>query len=197
MSRSFAPRARSLKLIAALTAVAALLAFIGCSDDDKAPTAPGGGGTPTTTSFTGILSDGLSSGKLTVTVNTTTLAGHRPVRGLLGAANAPVTATGVAKVGGVTTNMTGTYDPDTDSLYLAGGGWTIAGLLSTDGTESQIEGTVTGPGGTGFFICANLPNRTINIYTGKYWNQASRQPAGMSRPSRSAPPGSSIPPPEW
>jgi len=152
----------------AVILMAGALAFLGCGgDDDKNPVTPGGG-TPTTTTFIGIASDGVTSGKLTITVISASLTG--------GIRAGALHAASVVAVGNIITHtsatpLTGNYDPDLDSLYLSGTGWTLIGHLESDGGDDTILGQLTGPNGPGYFVSGHLSS-PLNIYTGKYHNQA-------------------------
>ena len=168
------PRPRNdIRAIVAALLVAAILAFFGCSNNDnKNPVAPGGG-TPTTTLFTGFVTDGVQSGKVIVVVNSPGLAPRLRAGSLH---QALVSATGTVKIGSATTNLTGYYGNNdltgVDSLWLDGGGWSLRGGYGADGGQSGIIGAASGPNGPGFFVTGNFDGLPISVYTGKYFNQA-------------------------
>src|SRR5512140_812404 len=147
-----------------LAVTAALLAAFGCGSDNKNPVNPGGGTTPTTT-FTGLLANGTQSGKLSITVNSTSLA-----RGLHGAPAAAVTATGTLKiVGGSTVSLTGSYDSELDTLHLAGGGYLIRGTYYTPTDQPpSMNGEWTGPGGAGFWGCVLGSGSAVKVFCGTF-----------------------------
>lgn len=163
------PRQTLLRVPLALATLGlvSLLAINGCGDDNNDnPTNPGGGAT--TTSFTGTFVSGYEGGMLTVTVNTVSLA--RSLR----AGSAAVTATGVLSPdGGTAVNLTGTYDATTDSLYLAGGSYTLAGQYDGSGPIAGIGGVYVGPNAhPGVFGCAVGGSSSIQVYCGTFENDA-------------------------
>ncbi|HKQ56538.1 MAG TPA: hypothetical protein VJY35_01605 [Candidatus Eisenbacteria bacterium] len=132
LHRSSIRLAMSIALVAAL----ACLGLTGCGDDPP-PNAPGPSGS---TTFEGTIAGQTSSGTLTITVATSNPSPQpRPM-----GASAVVTATGtVTPAGGPGVALTGTYDDQSDQVSLTGGGWTLAGGLTSFG----LEGTYSGPGG--------------------------------------------------
>ena len=157
-------------------ALIALLALSGCGDSDDNPVNPGGGGS-TSTAFTGMATSGTQSGKLTVSVGTTSLAPRWGSR----AGAAVVTATGVIVINGSTYNLTGTYDNTTDSLTLSGGGYTFVGSYETVGVpQPSLVGTWAGPGGqSGEFVCPVGTATSIKVYLGTFHSTASPPDSGM------------------
>ncbi len=155
--------------LAAAITLTALIAFVGCGDDEKNPAAPGGGVTPTS-GFTGLMTNGQQSGKITITVNSTTLAGRLPAHR---AGAAEVAASANFTFGGATNMATGVYSEEGDTLNLSGSGYTFAGELDLDGGSGppSLVGQFDGPGGLGFF--GALSNElSPTIYCGKFWNTA-------------------------
>ena len=150
--------------LALLATTAVLLAFLGCGSDDKNPVNPGGGTTPSTT-FTGVLANGTESGKLSITVNSTSLA-----RGLHGAPAGAVTATGTLTiVGGSAIPLTGSYDSELDTLYLAGGGYLIRGAYYTPTDQPpSMNGEWVGPSGAGFWGCFLGSGNAVKVYCGTF-----------------------------
>jgi len=130
-------------------ALAALVAAGACSSDSKSS----GGGGSTTTTWVGLVqgSDGVESGSLSVTAQTASPAIGRPGGGISLAAG-DVTATGTYKrvtpTAG-TVDLSGTYNPDGNSLDISGSGYTFTGGF--DG-QSRLEGNFTGPNGDGNFV---------------------------------------------
>lgn len=158
----------TLHLAGGLLTLAVLAQLVaGCSDDKKNPAAPGGG-TPTSTSFVGIFTNATESGKITITVNTTSLAGRIRVSQ---AGAATVTATATLSIGGGgSASLTGTYNDVTDSLYLSGSNYTFAGEYDETSTPPVIDGAYSGPNGSGQFdaIVGTASSTPIEIYLGTF-----------------------------
>jgi hypothetical protein len=128
-----------------------------CSDSGG-----GGGGTPQITTFVGVASsgDGTTSGSISITVQTTTLA---PPTATGPSVRAPANATGTLVMGG-STSLTGSYDPDTDILALSGGGYTFGGGF--DGVD-RLEGLWSGPGNTSGTFVTSLSTNAV-AFCGTY-----------------------------
>jgi hypothetical protein len=156
-------------------ALIALLALAGCGDDDDNPVNPGGGST--STSFTGMAMSGTNSGKLTVSVGSTSLAAQWGNR----TPAVVINATGVLVINGSTVNLTGTYDNAADSLTLSGGGYTFVGTYETVGVpRPSLVGTWTGPGGaTGEFVCPVGSAATVKVYLGQFYSTTSPPNSGV------------------
>ena len=130
-----------------LLTAAFILTGAGCGGDGGGG---GGGGGAQTSSFFGIVSsdDGTATGSIAVIVQAAALAPPAVTGPNL---TAPVNATGTLQFGGQT-DLAGTYDPDTNTLALSGGGYTFGGGF--DGVD-RLEGLWTGPGNTsGTFVTA-------------------------------------------
>jgi hypothetical protein len=154
---------------ALLTLVIAFQLSTGCSSNDKKnPAAPGGGGTTQTTTFVGIFTNATERGKITVTVNTTSLAARiRAAR----AGEPSVTATAtLAPATGSTVSLAGLYDSATDSLKLTGGGYTFLGIYDASNTPPSVYGGYSGPNGMGSFgaIPTTASSSPIEIYLGSF-----------------------------
>lgn len=159
--------ARALLCFAAATLLAA-----GCGSDKKV-TAPTGGGGPTSTSFTGILVNTTQTGRLTVTIATSSLAApFRVARSVpfpaSSAGAASVSATGMIEFPTDTMNLTGTYNTATDSLNLSGEGYTLEGHVDTSGSKPALQGKYSGPSGTGGFGCSEGTASTVQLYCGTF-----------------------------
>jgi len=144
-------------------ALVALVAAGACTSES---TTGGGGGT--TTTWVGLVqgSDGVESGSLSVTAQTASPAMGRPGGGISLAAG-DVTATGTYKrvtPTAATLDLSGTYNPDGNSLDLAGSGYTFTG--SFDG-QSRLEGNFTGPGGDGNFV-TEKDTGAAQVYCGTF-----------------------------
>jgi hypothetical protein len=129
--------------------LAALVLVAGCGDDDG-----GNGGGGDVTEVNGIVStnDGLASGSLFVEVQSSSLVRAVRTASAVAASRAPVAASGDVTLFGSTTDLSGTYDPETGVLALEGGGYVFGGLYDGE----TVTGTWTGPGGTaGSFIAAS------------------------------------------
>lgn len=140
----------------------------GCSNSDNKNPASPGGGTPQSTTLVGVLTNGTENAKLTVTINSTSLAaGLRLSRAP--AASHTATAT-VAFSGGGTQSLAGAYDDGKDSLYLAGAGYTLIGTYDSSNDPPSLFGFYSGPNGNGQFGCldgTSLPSG-IEIYLGTF-----------------------------
>lgn len=165
------PTQRIALLAAALTVGALIVLLAGCGSDDKKPPA-GGGTTPTSTTFAGVFTNGTESGKLTVVVNSTSLAARfRPAMSLdpWQAGTAVITASATLKFGGgATETVTGTYDSTTDSLVLSNGDYTFHGEYDDVADPPSIAGYYTGPNGDGTFGALNAGTTPIQIYLGTF-----------------------------
>ncbi|HUL69555.1 MAG TPA: hypothetical protein VLT17_04865 [Gemmatimonadales bacterium] len=145
-------------------ALVALVAASACTSDSKSS----GGGGSTTTTWVGLVqgSDGVESGSLSVTAQTASPAMGRPGGGISLAAG-DVTATGIYKrvtPTAATVDLSGTYNPDSDQLDLAGSGYTFTGGF--DG-QSRLEGNFTGPNGDGNFVTEKQTG-SAQVFCGTY-----------------------------
>lgn len=151
---------RAYGVVLILSALFLVMLWSGCND--KKSSSGGGGTVPTSTSFTGIFTNGTENGSLYLTVNTTTLAPkvpfhqtYTPASVLSPRSKAPeaiVTASGSMKiVGGGMVSLTGGYDNEADTLYMSGGSYTFRGQTDTGGSNPSISGQYDGPNGVGFF----------------------------------------------
>jgi hypothetical protein len=158
---------------------AALSVFVlaGCSDDDddddNNPPA-------TQTSMSGSLAGGTAeNGTLAVTIQSGTLAGQLRQRTAASSLIRPagtvvVGATGTINPEGVGANVTlsGSYNTDTDSLFLSGSGYTLRGRRTNTGAGQSIEGTYTGPNGDGAFFVLAGAGVPLQAYCGTYTSGA-------------------------
>ncbi len=155
----FPGRAHRRSLLIAFALGTGLLA--GCGDDDSKSTGPEGGLAPATT-FTGVFANGTENGSLSVTINSTSLAG--PLHSRLWVPTGParlaplasITASGTIKpIGGSAVMLTGTYDDAADTLNLTNvsSGYSFAGAYDTTGSFDALIGQYDGPNGAGFFGC--------------------------------------------
>jgi hypothetical protein len=124
--------------------------------------------------LTGVYMDVTNNGLLEVTINGAALApALHASEGSLAAStsSAAVTALGVMshQDGGVV-NLTGIYDPATDSLFLRGQGYDLAGLFIP--STSWMRGRYSGPNGTGAFMALPGPRGVIHPFCGSYENDA-------------------------
>lgn len=160
----------NLILALAVVAILGLIALAGCSDSSN-PTNPGGG-TGSTSSFTGIFSGGSASGKLNLTVNTTSLAGRGIIKR---AGRGIVTATGTADFGASNVNLIGNYDTATNQFAVAGGGYSFYGNYETSTFgKANINGFWSGPGNRGGdFVCYLGNNTNVSVYCGTYHSNSS------------------------
>jgi len=152
---------RQCRVIPTLAVLAGTLILAGaCSDSGDGGNNPGGG---STTQFLGIMStdDGLESGEISITLQTASPDVEAPTAVT---AYASVTASGTHKLAGTSVSMTGTYDDQTQSVTLTGGGYTVAGFF--DGVD-RLEGGFSGPGNSGIFVTTRKGNATV-AYCGTF-----------------------------
>jgi hypothetical protein len=150
---------------------AALLAASGCGKDSSGPTAPGpGSGTPSTT-MAGLMINSAENGRLAVTIATDSLA---PQPGAARARQVAVNASATySPIGRPMVAMSGTYDTVTDSLYLSGGGYSIAALVETDEERPSMVGEYAGPNGPGFYgAVLSGVSAPVTLYCGTYESTA-------------------------
>ncbi|HET9253389.1 MAG TPA: hypothetical protein VFP58_14840 [Candidatus Eisenbacteria bacterium] len=156
-----------------------VLVVAGCSDDDDDDDGPA----PTQTSMSGGFAGGTvagatETGTLAVTINSGTLAASFPnasATSLVRPASAVVVpASGTLDVEGVggTIAVSGSYNTDTDSLFLSGSSYTLRGRRTNVGAGQAIEGTYTGPNGTGGFYLLAGAGAPIQSYCGDYTSGA-------------------------
>lgn len=161
------------RLIATSTArslaAAALLVFAlgltGCNSGDENKNPVGPGGSSGSTVMTGTFTGANENGRVGLTIHATSLA-HMP-----GAGKATVIGSAVLNVdAGTTVDLSGTYDPATDSLFVTGGGYTLVGKLRMEGFLPAIAGVYVGPNGSGTFEVLVGSQNEIGVYCGTYLN---------------------------
>ena len=145
-------------------ALVPLVAAAACAGDS----AGGGGGGANSTTWVGLVlgSDGVESGSLTVTAQTASPAVGRPGGGI-SLAPGDVTAIGIYKrvtPSAATLDLSGTYNPDSDLLDVAGNGYAFTGTF--DG-QSRVTGTFTGPTTGGNFV-TEVSTGTAQTFCGSY-----------------------------
>ncbi|TAK58353.1 MAG: hypothetical protein EPO24_08520 [Bacteroidetes bacterium] len=134
------------------------LLLTGCQKDDDNSVIPPLG---TTTSYTGAIAGESESGSISFTINGSTKVAAREYASPL----AILTVTGTIKLAdGTTITLNGTFNTETDSIYVSGGGYSFAGELS----NGSISGTYTGPNGTGAFSVQAGAQATVKVYCGTY-----------------------------
>jgi hypothetical protein len=170
----FRRRSRSLFLV---PAVLGLFLFAGCSDDDDDDD---NGPTPTQTTMSGSLAGGTSeTGTLDVTIQSGTLAAQlrnqaAPTSIVRPAGTVVVAAVGTLDLEGIggQVSLGGTYNTETDSLFLSGSGYTLRGRRSNTGAGQVIEGLYTGPNGNGAFSVLAGAGVPLQSYCGDYTSTA-------------------------
>ncbi|HEU4335043.1 MAG TPA: hypothetical protein VFT32_11155, partial [Candidatus Eisenbacteria bacterium] len=141
----------------------------GCGDDGGGNPVRPGPGSPSS-QFTGAFVSGFEAGLLSVSIPTTNLA---PARRAAEAADTVVTASGVMSIdGGEVVTLAGTYNTAVDSLHLAGGAWTLAGLYYPTTSPPVLEGTMAGPNGAGLFACFPGNTDSVHVFCGKFESDA-------------------------
>ncbi|MBI3195062.1 MAG: hypothetical protein HYZ34_11455 [Ignavibacteriae bacterium] len=134
-----------------------LLVFVGCSKDES-PTTPTDA---TTTTYSGTIAGDSESGSITFVVGGSAKAAPQQNTNLL----ALLSVTGTIKLSdGASITLTGTFNTDTDSIYVSGGGYSFAGKLS----NGTISGTYTGPNGSGAFSVQVGAHGTVKVFCGTY-----------------------------
>ncbi|HEU5311482.1 MAG TPA: hypothetical protein VFV24_08525 [Candidatus Eisenbacteria bacterium] len=153
-----------------------VLVVAGCSDDDDDDD---NNPAPTQTQMHGGFAGGTAggateTGTLDVTVNSGTLAARFPNEAsatLVKPASAAVVAASAVmdpEGAGSTVLLSGTYNTDSDSLFLSGSGYTLQGARTNVGAGQSIEGLYTGPNGTGAFYALAPAGEPIQSYCGDY-----------------------------
>ena len=164
MNPSIRKVARTFLFAGAVAAVAAF-GLTGCSKDDKpATTAPLTAGTST---FTGTMAGATVSGSVTTTIATSTLliASGSPKAGAY-STQSTIDVTGTLVIaGGPTVTLAGTYDTETKTLVVTGGGYTFTGSFAS----GIMTGAFTGPAGvSGGFSLSPSTNGSVKVYIGTY-----------------------------
>jgi hypothetical protein len=151
-----------------------VLAAAGCSDDDDVDPAP------TQTTMSGNVASGATErGTLGVTIQSGTLAGPLVTRARPGTLVRPAGTVVVAAAGtmdfeggGALIALAGSYNTDTDSLFLSGSGYTLRGSRTSTAAGESIEGTFTGPNGNGVFFVLTGAGGALQHYCGLYTSTA-------------------------
>lgn len=142
----------------------ALLAVTACSESGSDATEPQPGG-DTALSFVGTLAGDGVSGELEVTVaaGSAAAAVRAPLFAVSGTM-AIVSVSGCLYLGGGCVAVTGTYNTDSRSFSVSGGGFTFTGTFS----NGTIAGTFAGPGSAGQFVAHSDPQGTGQSFCGTY-----------------------------
>lgn len=146
----------------------AALAFVvgGCSDDDN----PANPGTPTTTTYVGVMAGTGVSGTLTISIP----SGKRAWSPVPTAADT-VEITATLKInGGATIALDGFIVISTGEIFLAGGGYTFNGYL----VAGTVSGTFAYAGGTGIFNCDEGTAANVKTFCGRYQDNSPGTEAG-------------------
>jgi hypothetical protein len=127
-------------------------------------TTPGEGSTPppavVTGEYQGELSGANETGVLVVTIESNTTA---PARARWLDVPSLETALGTLTLsGGVTVDLSGTFDPSSGALSLSGGGYAFAGSI----TNGSLGGSYTGPNGSGSFSL--VPGGASQFFCGSF-----------------------------
>jgi len=146
---------RSTKLLFLFAIVLAVF-MAGCSDDDNP--AGGGGGGPT---YYGTFANPSESGSMNMNFASAPKLGVDAPQSVA----AVIVVTGTIKIqGGATITITGTFDTETDSLKISGGGYSFEGTL----TNGDLVGSYTGPNGEGSFVAGTSTSGTVKVFLGEY-----------------------------
>ena len=168
------------RLLGWLLVPAALGLFVlaGCSDDEEDDNNnPPATSTSMGGSFAGVNGE---YGTLAVTIQSGTLAGTlrnqmASTSGLVRpSGTVVVAATGTLDLEGIggQVALSGTYDTDSDSLFLSGGGYTLEGMRTNTSAGQVIEGTYTGPTTSGAFSLLAGAGVPLQAYCGTYTSGA-------------------------
>ena len=154
-------------IFSATLGILALVALQGCSDDDDDnPVDPGTGATE----FTGAYAGSVDGGRMSVTIPLGPSVLAPRLGGNAGAHEVTVTGALFPDTGD-TVGLTGTYSEESDALLLTGvGGYEFEGAYEPTATIPGIEGTYTGPNGSGSFGLAQGGTSTVQAYCGTYSN---------------------------
>jgi hypothetical protein len=144
-----------------LLLAAHVVAIAGCGGGNNPTSSP----TPTptvvsSTSFKGtVAGSGGRSGTIAITVQAKITAAA--VRALA----SPSASAVITFSDGSTVALTGTYDSNSGTLSITGGGYSVAGTIAND----QVSGTFTAPdGGTGIFTLLDATQATVTNYCGTF-----------------------------
>jgi hypothetical protein len=167
---------RSLLRWLLVPATLGVLVVAGCSDDDDDDDV----NPPTQTAMAGSFAGGTSeTGTLSITINSGTLAGQirsqTPATSIVRPAGTVVViASGTLDLEGVggTVELAGSYNTDTDSLFLSGGGYTLRGRRTNTVAGQSIEGLYDGPVGSGAFFLLAGAGVPLQTYCGAYTSNA-------------------------
>jgi hypothetical protein len=159
-----------------VSATLGVLVVAGCSEDDEDDDTPQATQTAMAGSFAGGTSE---TGTLSITIHSGTLAGRirsqAPATSIVRPAGTVVViASGALDLEGVggTVSLAGSYNTDTDSLFLSGGGYTLRGRRTNTGAGQAIEGLYDGPAGSGAFFVLAGAGVPLQAYCGTYTSNA-------------------------
>ncbi len=159
--------------IKGLCVVAAVAAGTACGSGSPgaAPTSPTP--PPVATAFSGTLAGTSSqSGSLDVTVQATVARVNWFLVAVLNA-QSPVAASGVIRLASGMTTVAGSYDTDSRSIALSGGGYTVSG----GSNAGVLSGRYSGPDGVvGGFSALSGAASQVTRYCGSYLSVTPLQP---------------------
>ena len=163
-----APAAALAGCLLALLAIAS-----GCGEDDsKNPTGPGN--PSATTVLTGIFAGAERGGLVSLSLSTADLAPAlpRPTRSTRlapGRADSVVSAAmGLGPVGGGAINLAGTYDTTSDSLLVAGQGYTVRGRADLWAGLPVVAGLYSSATDSGGVVCTPGGSGTVKAFCGEF-----------------------------
>ncbi len=137
--------------------LSSILLFVGCAKDDSPTTPPN----ITTTTYSGTIAGESESGSITFVVGSSSKVTPQYGSQTL----AILTVSGTIKLSdGTSITLTGTFNTDTDSIYVSGGGYSFAGKLS----NGTISGVYTGPNGSGAFSVQTGAQGSVKVFCGTY-----------------------------
>lgn len=170
---AFAPRPIVMMLVIAFS----IFALPGCSK--KSSSNNPGGGPANTFTMTGIMINGTENGALAITILSATLA-QSP--GSLYRPEMVVGASATFKpVAGGTIALSGTYDTDSDSLKLAGSGYTVLARVDPADTPPSVVGQYDGPNGIGLFGALSDTGLTSpKLFCGSYQSSSTSEAGNIA-----------------
>ncbi len=147
---------KSIKLLFIFVLVVAAI-IAGCKKDDN-PAGPGGG----SVTYVGTLANANETGSMTLIFpSAPSKQAPRAITGIV----TIIYVSGTVKINDSTITIAGTYNTDTDTLLILGGGYSFVGRYS----NGNISGTYTGPNGAGSFTAeVSGEGETIKVYCGTY-----------------------------
>ena len=120
------------------------------------------------THLTGTFISASEGGYMTLTIQSGFLAQVKPAASM---GQHAIQATGTLHLdAGGMIQVAGYYNPETDTLAVAGSGYTLVGAYDESGVDA-IVGQYIGPTDAGFFGCAVGSSSAVRVYCGEFQNE--------------------------